>query len=421
MATERQEPPEQKPGNGVHLRAVRADEMDAFFDATALPFADFDDAAERAVLRELLPPSQTLAAFDGPKIVGTAGMLGLDMTLPGTVVPVAGVTVVGVAPTHRRQGIARAMMTRQLHDLHESSAESIAALWASEFGIYGRYGYGLATTCLSVSVPTAWSAFRPGVPFSAGRLRLADEATALPHMAQVYERVRRTRPGHYERNDGLWALRLLQHPADSTNPLQFVLLEAADGTPEGYAIYTVRDAWVDDLPDGTLTVREAMATSPAGHAAVWRYLLDTDLMARAVHPRLAGDDALLHLLADPRRATPKWRDAMWVRLVDVDRALAARSYAREVDVVLDVADPVCPWNAGRWRLSGDETGAVCARTGDPAELRLSATELGAAFLGGTGLAAMAAGGLVEELRPGSLAVAGTAFSTARLPYCPMTF
>jgi predicted acetyltransferase len=112
---------------------------------------------------------------------------------------------------------------------------------------------------------------------------------------------------------------------------------------------------------------------------------------------------------------------LWVRLVDVGAALEARAYAAPLDVVLDVADRFCPWNAGRWRLEADETGARCARTSAPADLALDVADLGAAYLGGPSLEALAAIGRGRELRPGALRAASGALRGAREPYCPELF
>jgi predicted acetyltransferase len=92
-----------------------------------------------------------------------------------------------------------------------------------------------------------------------------------------------------------------------------------------------------------------------------------------------------------------------------------------VDVVLDVEDAFCPWNSGRWRLSGDAKGAVCGRTSDAADLALSVRELGAAYLGGVSLASLAGAGRVRELRQGALAEASVGFGATTAPWLPHGF
>jgi predicted acetyltransferase len=181
------------------------------------------------------------------------------------------------------------------------------------------------------------------------------------------------------------------------------------------------------LPEGVLEVSEVIASDPAATAALWDNLLSRDLISE-FHARMRPvDDPLLYLLADPRRVRSLVSDGLRVRLVNVSSALAQRHYACPVDVVIEVADQLCPQNTGRWRLAAEAGAtlaglrATCERTTAPADLVLPVWQLGAAYLGGTGLGAMAKAGLVTEATPGSLAVLSTAMSWEPAPWCPMTF
>ena len=204
--------------------------------------------------------------------------------------------------------------------------------------------------------------------------------------------------------------------AGGYSPLEAVL--AADG----YVLYATKPEWTPAGPAGTVRVRELVATSPASVAALWRFVLDLDLMATVTAWPCASDNPLLHLLAEPRAAQATLRDNLWVRLVDVPAALAGRRYATPVDVVLEVIDEFCPWNAGRWRLSGGPTGATCTATADPADLTLHVADLGATYLGGSSLVARAQAGGVLERSTGSLAAASTALGwPGPAPYCPNVF
>ena len=203
-----------------------------------------------------------------------------------------------------------------------------------------------------------------------------------------------------------------------------MLAAIADGPAgaEGYALYAPVQRWTDSIPSGTVQLRELVATTPAVAARLWRFLLDLDLMKELRAFGVAPDDPVLHLLAEPRSAKPTLKDNLWFRLVDVPAALAGRAYAAPVDLVLEVADAFCPWNSGLWRLTGGPDRATCTPTSDAAELSVHATDLGAAYLGGTTLAARAAAGHVHELRPGALAAASTAFGwPGPAPYAPMVF
>ncbi len=170
-----------------------------------------------------------------------------------------------------------------------------------------------------------------------------------------------------------------------------------------------------------MRLEDLAALDPASEAALWRFLFGIDLMTTLTVKGRPVDDAWQYLVSDIRRCRPRLRDALYVRPVDVGAALAARTYRIPVDVVFEVADDFCPWNAGRWRLSGDAKGASCERTSDAADLALSVRELGAAYLGGVPLTAPAAAGRVRELRAGALAEASVAFGSAVAPWLPHGF
>ncbi len=186
--------------------------------------------------------------------------------------------------------------------------------------------------------------------------------------------------------------------------------------------YRVKADWGLDGSDGKVEVSDLDALDPAAYAALWRYLFSIDLTWTVRAPRRPVDDALLHLVSDVRRSQPRTRDSLYVRLVDLAAALEARTYGAPADVVLEVEDAFCPWNAGRWRLVADGKGAArCTRTGEPAELELSVRELGSAYLGGVTLTSLAAAGLVRELRAGALTEASRAFAGDVAPWLPHGF
>ena len=358
----------------------------------------------------VVDPTRFYGAFDGEEIVGTAGSFDFSMTVPGGQLPVAGVTWVGVQATHRRRGVLHAMMSRQLGDLHESGT-AVAALWASEAGIYGRYGYGTASWLLRLSLPSG-AALRTAV--APGGLRLVEPDA--PEVRATYDAVAARTPGFPARGEQWWRFRVHdpEHRRDGAGPLQCV---ATDG---GYALYSTVSRWSEaGLPVGVVKVREVLATSAAAAARLWRYLLDLDLMHRVdVYATGPDDPLVLSLLAEPRRARAGLRDNLHVRLIDVAAALSGRRYATDVDVVLQVEDERCPWNTGRWRLSGGREGASCERAVDEPDLVLTPADLGAAYLGGTPLRSRA----VEERTPGALSRATTAFGPLdAAPWCPQVF
>jgi len=195
-----------------------------------------------------------------------------------------------------------------------------------------------------------------------------------------------------------------------------VVAEDDDGV-RGYARYSTRQHFDESFGSGEVSVREVMAVDPAALAALYRYLFDLDLMGRTELSNRPVDDPLLHWLQNPRRAKPVLGDGLYVRLVDLERALTSRSYAAALDIVLDVSDETCPWNAGRRRL----TGSACVRTEDPADIALGIVDLGSAYLGGTTLTELALAGRITELVPGSVAAAAAAFAHSPAPWCPAVF
>ncbi|MFF7946844.1 GNAT family N-acetyltransferase [Streptomyces griseorubiginosus] len=408
---------------GTDLRVLRRDDWDEWYDNLLRAFGGIPEPAEeREVFRELTEIDRSIGVWDDGRCVGTAGAFSFRLTVPGGAsVPAAGVTMVSVAATHRRRGVLTSMMRRQLDDVR-SWGEPLAVLTASEPVIYGRFGYGVGTYQLNADIDTA--RVRLSVPSGTDdvRLRYAAPADVLDACEAVYARLVSRRPGMIARIPGWERLWLLdpESTRDGASPLQCVVAER-DGEVVGFVRYRVKADWDATGPKGTVVVSDLEALDPAGHGALWRFLFDLDLTSRIDIRRRPVDEAWQYLVSDIRRCSPLVRDALHVRLVDVGAALEARTYQTPVDVVLEVEDAFCPWNAGRWRLSGDAKGASCARTTDPADLALSVRELGAAYLGGVSLASLAGAGLVRELRQGALAEASVGFGSVVAPWLPHGF
>jgi predicted acetyltransferase len=401
------------------LRRVTGDDFDAFFDFVQFTFHDDAEQAARDAERWIFEADRSIGLYDGDRQVGAAAALTRDLTVPGGPIPVACVTAVAVAATHTRRGLLTRMMRHQLTDLHTERREPVAALWASESGIYGRFGYGVATEHARLRTSTREVRLTRPVPPANRRIRLSPAADpkARAEVAAVYDRARTTAVGHLDRRDRWWDYRL----RDATPPRFNVALHDGDDGPDGYAVYAIRQQWTNLGPQSELVLHELVTESPHAHDALWSYLFGVDLVAE-ISWRISPADAPLRQLVDHRsRITVDIGPNLWVRLVDVGRALAARRYTTDVDVVFDVTDALCPWNAGRWRLVAGPDTARCERTDSPADLELSVTELGAAYLGGTTLASLAATSAVRELRRGALRATSVAFAEPRPPYCPEVF
>jgi predicted acetyltransferase len=331
---------------------------------------------------------------------------------------------VTVAPTHRRRGVLTAIMRRQLAELHEQQREPVAALWASEGSIYGRFGYAPASLRGSLGGRTERLRLRPGVDLGTGRVDLVDVETYRPAAAAVYDAARRSVPGNLARDEHWWTRRLRDDPEErhGATERRYLLHTESDGTVTGYAAYRMTGEWTDDgQPDGTLTVEEVRSLTPQAYAALWKVLLSVDLVRTLKVPMASVDDPLRQLLADPRALTSRAFDGLWVRLVDVGPALSARRYPAPIDMVFEVRDPFCPWNDGRWHVWGHPAGAFCDRTDRDPDLVLDIEALSAAYLGGTSLATLQAAGRVTEISPGAVTLASTAFFWPVTPWCPEEF
>ena len=404
----------------IEIRYVGPEQTDEF----ALPIRTafgLGYSAERSERSRRLPELTTrIAAFDGSEPVGGAGAYAFEFSTPGGgSVPTSGLTMVAVVPTHRRQGILRKLIQKQLEDARDRG-QPIAALWATEAPIYGRFGYGLAAFAGDVSIERDRSAFVGSpVPFTA---RYVSEAEALERIPRIYQAARGATTCMPSRSTEWWSLRRLldvESVRGGSGPLQRVIFQI-DGRDEGYALYRVRlDHKEPQIPHTVVTVQEAIGATPAGTRAAWRYLCDLDLATTINATCLPTDHPLFLLLAEPRRMHYRAYDSVFVRVVDVPRALAARKYGAEGSLVIEVDDEFCPWNTGRYRL--DAAASHATRTEEPWDLKVTAQALGSAYLGGFSFSRLAEAGGVEARTEGALERADRMFVAPRSPFCPEIF
>lgn len=403
----------------LNVRPLTDADMDRLLEIDNIAFLEGPLSPEMlAWQRRFLETDRSIGLFDRDGQVGGASIFTLRLTVPeGRQVPMAGVTWVSVLPTHRRQGGLTAMMRHQLHTLHETGAEPVAGLMASQAPIYGRFGYGPATAALSLRVPRHANALSLPPGTEDVSLRLVDPSSTALYRTELYERQVLARPGMIAKPAWWYDFDVADTPEmrAGRSAMRCVLAER-HGTPVGFALYrTAAD------PVRRTHVSLMQAEDVAAYAAIWQMLLNIDLATETLTPHMGVplDDPLLLLLKDTRAAKPVLSDKLHVRLVDLDRALAARTFTTPIDVVFEVTDEFCPWNAGRWRLAGDENGATCERTEAAADLSVGVRELGAAYLGGTTLRSLHASALVTEHTKGALRAASTAFATDIEPWLPL--
>jgi predicted acetyltransferase len=365
---------------------------------------------------------RTLAAFDDTVIVATAAAFSLELTVPGhALVPTAGVTMVGVLPTHRRRGLLVRMMEEQLADV-AARGEPLAVLTASESAIYGRFGYGLAT------FSTFWTLRTEGTNFSRpsnvdGQLRLLDPATAATVVPALYDAARKRHIGEVTRS-AKWFEHVFGDRPGGNGPRRVftVVHESSDGSADGFARYRIKDEWPGGIAANTLEVLDLYGLDDDVEAALWQYLVEIDLVANVKGIGRPVDDPLRWRLADPRRLQiTQVTDHLWVRVVDPAVALPARTYSSDDRLVVELTDPFLPANEGRWSIEGSRDGAEVRRTDAEPDLALSASELGGLYLGGVSATALARAGRVTEVVAGAVERADAFFLTAPAPWCRTDF
>jgi predicted acetyltransferase len=398
----------------LEVRATAHDEVAKALTPIWHYFGGRPEAEDVEKLGRILPPERVLAAVEGGEIVGGAGAYLFESTVPGGAqLPTAGVMAVGVLPTHRRRGALTALMRKQLADAHERG-EPIATLFAAEGGIYGRFGYGLASLAGDIELPKEHARPWDDEPLGDARLLETDEEV-LEVVPGIYDRVQAETVGMFTRSRDWWEVRRLSQRPGSRGRRMNVVIQL-DGVPEAYALYRIDFGMNHMVTGSAVEVSEAIGTSPRALAAIWRYLLAIDWVARINAYWLPLDHPLFHWIREPRRMSFTVLEALWVRLVDVGAALSGRGL-RDGEVVLEVLDEFCFWNQARWRVAH---GSV-ERTTAPADVQLDVSALGSVYLGGFTFEQLRWAGRLEELKEGAVARADELFRTERLPWCPELF
>jgi predicted acetyltransferase len=412
-------------------------EPDERVEASALLTTVFGRGPEpsEAIRREIdlvAEPDRLFVVHDGP-VVGVGGSYSFELALPGgAAVPMAAISDVGVAPTHRRRGILREIM-RAVVDQAVERGEPIAGLTASEATIYRRFGFAVATRFQTLSVDNRRLRLAEAVVGDRGvgrapagepaRLRLVQAAEAASLLPDLWARSWRRTPGELSRSAGYWAALDLDPEEDRDGATaRFVVVHAdAAGEPDGAATYRLRWNWASG-GENVLAVEDLVATSDAVETALLRFLLDVDLVHRVEWHAAPVDHPLRWWLADSRAlSVTREHDNLWLRPLDVARCLSSRTYATTDALVVEVVDDDRPDVGGRFRLDATPDGATCARTTHDPDLTLGVADLGALLLGGVAWATLRRAGLVDQHTTGALARADALFRPERPPYCGTDF
>ncbi|MFJ5922680.1 GNAT family N-acetyltransferase [Kitasatospora sp. NPDC092948] len=399
----------------MEIRSTTEKDLDVFVDTVFAAFGKFPTPPEEdgsGVWWSALEPERgLLAVTEDGRPVGTACAYSFELTLPGgATVPVPGISCVGVLPSHRRQGVLTAMKRRQLADLRERG-EIMSVLLASEAVIYRRFGYGPATYSRRLTVPRNRAALAPSRAGEqpTGTVELLRGSDCRDLLEQIYDRYRRAQPGALSRPPRWWARRA-GHPPIAPTPRYIALHRDADGTPDGYASYSLDDA-------GTLLVDETVALDDAAFTALARCLLGHDLVTEVVFRHLPPGSPLPWQLADfGAGRLDNHTDWLWVRLLDVPRALTARSWSADGDLVLDVDDPFLGERT-RHLLTVRDGRAECTPTDREPDLSLDISDLGSIYLGGTTPSTLVRAGHIRAHHPAAAARADAMFRAEREPHC----
>ncbi len=398
------------------LRSITETELDAFALVPAYSFGDrMPLVAEHAhwTAHEL---ERTIAAFDADDVVATGRNYSLELTLPGgAIVDAGGVSWISTRPTHRRRGLLRQVMTRLLEDSRDRG-EPVSILTASEGGIYGRFGYGIAARSGGIAVDSTPAALHNRTETGTCRLVEADDAAVIAN--RCFDRVRRSRVGAVSRPDPWWPDEWA--PSDWVDPRrQFTVVYEAAGVVEGFALYAFEGEWSHGISNQIVGVRDLVASGPAAEVALWQYLLDLDLTVGIRAANVALDSLLPWLLDDQRQfRTESVRDALWLRPIDSARLLTARTYGAVGDLVVEIADPFLHLDEteGRFRLRNDGDGVSCERTDREADLVMDCSMLGALALGGVAPSVLARAGRVAVGDDRTLALADAMFRAEQQPF-----
>jgi len=403
------------------IRTISSDELEAFRRCQSYAFGNDFNPEHLEIGRPLFEMDRNIAAFDATEMIGTAGIFSFDLTIPGGSIPAAGVTMVSVKPTHRRKGVLTGVMRRQLEMIRDRG-ESVAILWASESAIYGRFGYGQATQMEITKIPRAYAAIRGDIALPPGRVRALSAEEARATLPPLHERLRVLTPGTVRRTEQWWDIRIFRDIKDYRGGFTenaYVAYEES-GVAKGYARYRRKgdfDAWI---AKGKVAVEEVYAETPAAYIGLWSHLLGLDLVDEIEYEYGAVDEPLRDMLLDSRRTERRHIDAIWLRIVDVEKALSARRYPIAGKLAFEVRDTFLDGTGGRFELEAGPDGAVCRRTQAAPELVLGAEELGSVYLGGGSLQSLARVGRVTGT-PEAIAHADRLFGWHLQPRCQEGF
>ena len=411
----------------IELRPVTDDNFSEWRKTVRHGFGEHVHPDDIVRLRnERVELDRLVAAVDpqSNRIIGTGGADSYWLTVPGgELVPMAGVAYMTTSVTHRRQGAFSNMMT-YIHDAARERGDVISGLWASQSHLYGRFDYGLSINSYDWEIDPSFGEFSHFPAANANnadiKVSFIDANEAEVVLPGIYERMHRQTTGSVNRTSGRWRYQLFdeERVRQGASPLFFAVCEEA-GEQTGYVSYRMRRQGDSDM--GTLEVVEQVSATEVAHAAIWRFLLDFDLVGNITAINRPSDDSLWWMLSDPRRLRRKSHDALWVRLLDIPKALEARTYNSDGILKIGLVSDVQPESAGTYVIEIDDSRGSVKKTTDQPDVVMTPADLSALYLGGISSGPLFEAGRINEITTGSLAKLTGMFNTDSAPWCAHYF
>ena len=396
------------------------DELDAYGRVVAYVFANNDSSDVEHELATTQPDWTTCAFVDG-KLVSTMGTFPFTVRLNGAPMAMGGVTAVGTLPEQRRKGLLRKVMTLGLETMRDRG-QSCAILWASMGAIYQRFGYGLASTYVSYRFDPRFAQLGSDVPV-AGSVSLETQDEAYPVIKRIYIEAATPRNLHIHRSAVLWDMSTLR-PRKKGDKTYIAVHRDESGEPRGYVVYHTKEGDHEGSgPNQEMVVRDFVALDMNAWRALWEYIRRHDLVGRVDIAGCVGeDDPAPDLLLEPRMLNRRTNDAIWLRVVDVEKALPQRPYGDRGELVFAVdGDDVCPWNNGTFLLETDGLTTDVRRTDRTADLTMSPNALASLFAGHRTATYLSRAGRLVKANDAALRTVDRLFHTEYPPHCPDGF
>ncbi len=414
----------------VELRRITREEIAPWCDAMAVGFLDVPDPARYPFIEAVFDTQRGTAAVEDGRMVGTYASFTTNITLPGgATLPANAVTGVTVLPTHRNRSILRSAITTDMEETKERG-EPLAILFASEFGIYARFGFGVATESIGIAIDTTGIEFRPAPEEPSERtVSLVDAGDAVALCQSVYEMLRPERAAMIDRVLVQWqhAFGLMTTPEKWRWKGHLAVTRDSQGTVDGFVRYKGSDDWSSGRPTSTLIVDEFITATAGAQRRLLEFLCSMAWVSKVTINGCPVDDDSHLYIVDERRVNRSLRmDQMWARILDVSRTLTSRTYDTADTLTFEVRDDSLSndgrgFASGRYTIDASPDGATCTRTTSSADITMGVNELSSIVFGGLSFAAFLRAGRADEHTAGSGARVDRLFRTTRAPWNPTMF